>query len=63
MSEIFDSETFKDFTAKMMEHLDQQAENSPDKAKLDIVLPGVNQRLDDNKHATSDMHKDLKGNL
>ena len=63
MSEIFDSETFKDFTAKMMEHLDEQAENSPDKAKLDIVLPGVNQRLDDNKHATSNMHKDLKGDL
>ena len=30
---------------------------------MDLLLPGINQRLDGNKHATSDMHTDLKGDL
>ena len=30
---------------------------------MDLLLPGINQRLDGNKHATSDMHTYLKGDL
>ena len=63
LSEVFGSDLFKDYQVKMMAHLDRQTHNAPDKAKLDTLLPGVNQRLDNNANATSDMHVDLKSDL
>ena len=63
LSEVFGSDLFKDYQVKMMAHLDRQTHNAPDKAKLDTLLPGVNQRLDNNANATSDMHIDIKSDL
>ena len=63
MKGIFQSDLFKDYTKKMLAHLDEQIQNDPNTAKTDLLLPGIIQHVSLIKEAQTNMHCNLKEDI
>ena len=51
MKIIFQSDLFKYYTDKMLAHLDNEIQNDPNAAKIDLLLPGIIQYVSSIKEA------------
>ena len=63
MKDIFQSDLFKDYTEKILEHLDSEIQNDLNTAKIILLLPGFIPHVSSIKEAQTNMHCDLKEDI
>ena len=63
MKNICQSDIFKDYTDKVLAHLDNDIQNDPNVAKIDLLLPGIIQHVNSIKESQTNMHCDLKEDI
>ena len=57
MKNIFQSDLFKDYTDKMLAHLDSEIQNDSNAAKIDLLLPGIIQHISSIKEAQTKIRR------
>ena len=59
MNHIFGSDLFKDYMNKMIVHLDNSKNDDPNAARIDLLLPGINEKMMQGINATKACQDDI----